>query len=241
MDLDLNIARTRVRIIDADMYTVAISRKYLAEEDGKTPELVISASQDDISYVEAEDPSIPLEKDMAKSFALLENLDMAMLEKDAFYLHAAAVAVDGEAYLFSAKSGTGKSTHVALWKKYFGDDAVIINGDRPFVRKINGLFHAFGSPWAGKEGWSENEGFPIAGLCFIERGLGNDISRISQADVIDNVFRQLRLPREPVKMEKLLSLLDEFLGIIPCYRLFCNISKDAVETSYRGMGGKRTI
>lgn len=61
MDLDLNIARTRVRIIDADMYTVAISRKYLAEEDGKTPELVISASQDDISYVEAEDPSIPLE------------------------------------------------------------------------------------------------------------------------------------------------------------------------------------
>lgn len=241
MDLDLDIARIRVRIIDADAYTIAISGKYLAENDGSLPELFISASPDDISKIKAEDPCIPLGKEMAKSFALLENLDMAMLEKDAFYLHASSVAVDGNAYLFSAKSGTGKSTHISLWKKYFGSDAVVINGDRPFIRKIDGDFYAFGSPWAGKEGWSVNEGFPIAGLCFIERSLKNDIKRIGQADVIDKIFRQLRLPHEKDKMEKLLSLLDEFLDKISCYRLLCNISKEAVMTSYKGMGGERTL
>lgn len=241
MDLDLNIARIRVRIIDADAHTIAISKKNQAENDGRLPELFISASPDDISKVEAEDPSIPLGREMAKSFALLENLDMAMLEKDAFYLHASSVAVDGRAYLFSAKAGTGKSTHVSLWKKHFGSDAAIINGDRPFLRKIDGVFHAFGSPWAGKEGWSVNDGFPIAGLCFIERGQENSIERIGHADVIDKIFRQLRLPHEMDKMEKLLSLLDEFLNKVPCYRLYCNISDEAVMVSYKGMGGERTL
>ena len=48
-------------------------------------------------------------------------------------MYGAVVADDGSGYMFTAPSGTGKSIHVALWKKYF-ENAEIINGDKPFIR-----------------------------------------------------------------------------------------------------------
>ena len=35
-----------------------------------------------------------------------------------FLMHGAAIAFDGAAYLFTAPSGTGKTTHVRLWRQY---------------------------------------------------------------------------------------------------------------------------
>ena len=91
-------------------------------------------------------------------------------------LHASCVEYDGKAYLFSARSGTGKSTHTHLWLKYL-PGARIINDDKPAIRLVDGVFYAYGTPWSGKTDESVNVGVPIAGICFLSRG-ENKIKRI---------------------------------------------------------------
>jgi hypothetical protein len=73
-----------------------------------------------------------------------------------FLMHGAVVVVDGSIYMFTAPSGTGKSTHVALWKKYF-KNVEIINGDKPFSRVDESSVWVYGIPWpvkkAGRRMW----------------------------------------------------------------------------------------
>lgn len=42
--------------------------------------------------------------------------------------------IDGKAYMFSAPSGTGKSTHAKLWRDCFGDRVTMINDDKPLIK-----------------------------------------------------------------------------------------------------------
>ena len=67
--------------------------------------------------------------------------------------HGSAIAVDGEGYLFTAHSGTGKSTHTRLWKQIFGDRAVMVNDDKPFLELTGNGVILHGSPWSGNMVW----------------------------------------------------------------------------------------
>ena len=57
-----------------------------------------------------------------------------LLLHNGIMLHSSCVVVDDKAYLFTARSGTGKSTHTRLWCQLFGDRAVMVNDDKPFLR-----------------------------------------------------------------------------------------------------------
>ena len=93
-------------------------------------------------------------------------------------LHSSAVVVDGAAYLFTADSGTGKSTHTSLYLREFGDRAYILNDDKPAIRFEDGGFFAYGTPWSGKNAKNTNARVPVAGICVLHRGEKNEISRI---------------------------------------------------------------
>ena len=85
-------------------------------------------------------------------------------------------AMDGQAYLFSADSGVGKSTHSRLWQQVFGDQRVtIINDDKPALRLRDGVWYVYGTPWSGKYGLNHNLCYPLAGICFLERSKTNKI------------------------------------------------------------------
>ena len=231
--MKIQIADVQIEVNQADAYTEYLSREYRSDSD--RCDIEISVTEQEIEQVRRENTGAELPEEVLKSFAILEKLNMEMLKFDAFYLHAAIIAVNDEAYAFSAKSGTGKSTHIHLWKQYFGERAVIINGDKPFLRRIDGVLYACGSPWCGKEGWQTNVMVPLKALCFLERAEENKIERISQAEVIERIFRQIRFPHDAEKMRKFLELMDWLVSHIPCYRLRCNISEEAVKVSYHGM------
>ena len=75
-----------------------------------------------------------------------------MLEYDAFLFHAAVISYAGRGFAFAAKSGTGKSTHVAQWMRALGDDVVVVNGDKPILRWRSGEgAEALGGTLAGAE------------------------------------------------------------------------------------------
>ena len=93
----------------------------------------------------------------------------ALIGKDTLMLHGSTVAVDGQAYLFTAPCGTGKSTHTRLWREVFGDRAVMVNDDKPFLKITDGAVIACGSPWTGKHGLGSNVSFPMKGICILSR------------------------------------------------------------------------
>lgn len=148
-------------------------------------------------------------------------------------LHSSCVAYNGKAYCFSAKSGTGKSTHTHLWLRYL-PGSQIINDDKPALRVIGGKVYAFGTPWSGKTDESINTGVPVEGIAFLSRG-ENSIKRVSGISVLKDFFDQTVRPGSKELMGLMMETLDKILTAVPVYRFSCDMTEEAVETSYKGM------
>lgn len=155
---------------------------------------------------------------------------------DGFFLHASAVELDGKAYLFSASSGTGKSTHTRLWQKAFGERAQVFNDDKPVLRRLDGKWYAYGTPWCGKDGINQNKKVPLAGICFLEQSKENKIRRLQGNDIFQRIFRQtIYRIHTPKKMELLLENMDLLIREIPIYLLENRPEVEAAMLSYETM------
>jgi len=151
-------------------------------------------------------------------------------------LHASAVVYEDKAYLFSAPSGTGKSTHTTLWRKVFGEDnTFMLNDDKPVIRIKDGKVTVYGTPWSGKTDQNKNIGVPLQGICFLERSKENRIESISAKDAAFGILNQTIRPADGKNMSKLLDLLDRLLQQTTVYRMGCNMDDDAAHTAYNGM------
>lgn len=155
-----------------------------------------------------------------------------LLKHGGCMLHSSAVVVDGAAYLFSADSGTGKSTHTSLWLKHFGDKAYIINDDKPAIRKEDGGWYVYGTPWSGKTDQNVNTRAKLGAVVFIERSDENWITEMDSAETIVRFIKQTTRKVKTDKLESLLNLLDELIRSVPVYKMGCNISDEAVVTAY---------
>lgn len=152
---------------------------------------------------------------------------------DGMMLHASCVEYDGKAYLFSAPSGTGKSTHTHLWLKYLPGTR-IINDDKPALRIIDSEIYAFGTPWSGKTDENVPVGVPVGGIAFLSRG-ENKITRVPGITVLKDFMDQTVRPDTRELMSSLLDVTDKVLSRIPVYRLSCDMSREAVMTAMEGM------
>lgn len=162
-----------------------------------------------------------------------------LLMHDGLYLHSSAVELDGKAYLFSADSGVGKSTHTRLWQQLHGSKARIINDDKPALRCLDGVWYAYGTPWCGKDGINQNRRVPLAGICFLKRGERNAIVRLSSMEVLQRIMTQTmhKFTRKE-KTTALLSHLDKLLSQIPVFELECLPDEAAARLSYETMRRK---
>ena len=161
--------------------------------------------------------------------------DYALEQADGIIFHCSAIMVDGEAYLFTAPSGTGKSTHARLWREMLKDKAVMINDDKPIIRRVDNEFFVYGTPWKGKHDLGTNQRAKIKAICKIYQAKENKIERISSGEMILTILNQTVRPNEENKFDKLLSLLDALLKSVDLYSLGCNISEDAAKLSYETM------
>jgi hypothetical protein len=170
-----------------------------------------------------------------ETLAALRKIADFMPEKDCFLMHGAVVAWKNQGYLFTAPSGTGKSTHLALWKKYLGDQAEVINGDKPILKVTEDEVWVYGTPWAGKEQWQVNKKVALKGICFLERGEKNSIQKIDSFSALPFLMRQVYFTDAPQSAGKTMELLDQMLKIVPLYKMKCDISKEAFECSFGAM------
>lgn len=167
--------------------------------------------------------------------AVQRKLAEKLFDYDTVVFHGSVVAVDGVGYLFTAKSGTGKSTHTRLWREVFGGRAVMVNDDKPFLRCTENGVLVYGSPWNGKHHLGENICVPLKAVCILERGEGNRIERISPAAALPMLLQQSNRPMRPNLMPKYMELIDKLAQNVEFYRLHCNMDPQAAMTAYEAM------
>ena len=208
------------------------SRAYLSANQNAAPDFSVDMPEDVLMRKHEALPTLTL--DECRYVYMGEAFYHKLLGFDGMLLHASCVAKDGKAYLFSAKSGTGKSTHTHLWMETL-DGVKMINDDKPAVRLIDGRFCACGTPFSGKNDESENKTVPVRAIVFLERAAENSIDRITPKEALPLFMSQTIRPAKKEYMIKMLDILDKVLTEVPVFRLKCNISQDAVYTAYNGI------
>ena len=176
-----------------------------------------------------------------EEMALLWAVNNQLMKRDGFFLHAAVVSLNQKAVAFTAPSGTGKTTHARLWLKCFGSRAKMLNGDKPFIRRIDGVWTAFPNPWNGKEGMGGHESAPLRALCFLERSAtGNRIRPIRKDEAFSKLFNQTVIPESADGVATYLTNINRLINEIPCYLLSCDQTDEAVRTAWEGIFAAET-
>lgn len=159
-----------------------------------------------------------------------------LITNDGFYLHSSSVAFEGKGYLFSADSGTGKSTHTKLWHQTFGEDAKIFNDDKTPLRRLEGIWYAYGAPWCGKDNININMKVPVAGICFLKQGTENRIRRLTQAEAVSKIISQTICKFKDVeRLDLMLSHVEKIVQEIPVFELENRPEPEAARLSYETM------
>lgn len=159
-----------------------------------------------------------------------------LLDFNGMMLHASAVVKDGYAFLFSANSGTGKSTHTTLWQKVYGNDNVLmLNDDKPALRLENGRWYAYGTPWSGKTDLNLNMRVPLGGICLLERGETNEIAPYRGTRLVYDILQQTLRPITEDYRSMLLDRIDKLMEQVPIWKLRCNMDPEAARVSHDAM------
>ena len=174
-------------------------------------------------------------EDYLEELAVYRKIARKMLEYDVMLFHGSVIAVDGEGYLFTAKSGTGKSTHARLWREYFGERAVMVNDDKPLLEIREDCVIAYGTPYNGKHRIGSNISVPLKAICILTRNTVNSVERITKGQAYAMLLQQAYRPGDEAGMRKVLTLLDALAERVKLYRLGCNMELEAAKVSYEGM------
>ncbi|MBQ8837565.1 MAG: hypothetical protein IJ002_08710 [Clostridia bacterium] len=167
--------------------------------------------------------------------AIIRKICGELLPRGAFLMHGALIEYEGVGYMFTAKSGVGKTTHIRLWQKCFGGENVtIVNGDKPILRVFDDGIYAYGTPWCGKEKYNKNTRVKLKNLCFVERAEENSIAPIPEADGVTRIFSQVMVA-DSADLATQLMLVDKLVENVDMYLLRCNKNADAAKVAYNGM------
>lgn len=237
----IRIAELTARVQPLFVTTREYCRAYLTD---LAPELYIEVTESDLVYEqemaekEAVEEGLRIRKftgPFLERAAIQRRIARELLNRDTLLLHGSTVAVDGNAYLFTAPCRTGKSTHTRFWREVFGDRAVMVNDDKPFLHITPSGVLAFGSPWSGKHGLDTNICLPIKGICFLQRGKENVIRRASPEDCMAELLHQSFIPEDPDGEARAFALAAVLARQVPLWTMECTKDPAAARVSHQAM------
>lgn len=178
------------------------------------------------------------DKNIMEYCLLGDNFAEKVLDFKAVVIHASAISVDNNAYLFSAVGGTGKSTHTRLWKKMLTNEQVnYINDDKPLLRIKDNNIYAYGTPFSGKTDKNSNICVPLKAICFLMQDKSNWIRRLSEEEaLIKFVAQTLKGIPQNLKI-KLEETVAEIVKQISMYEMGCKPEMKAAIISHEVMSG----
>lgn len=236
----LRFAGLSVRVRHRHRYFDMSAKDYLAPPSDD-PDIDVEAGEEDVAAVRA-DLEDGFTDDYLETLAIHGLVAERLPRFDRMVFHGAVVAYRGAGYLFTAPSGTGKTTHVALWRRHLGRAVTVVNGDKPILyvgdATAGEVVTAYGTPWAGKEHWQENASVPLRALCLITRGTENSIRKVDPGECVDRLLAQAHLPEGTEARLKTIDLLDRMLGALDVYELSCDMTTEAARCSFEELTGE---
>jgi hypothetical protein len=174
--------------------------------------------------------------------AMMIAFTLATADKGTLLTHSSATLFDGRAYLFHAKSGTGKSTHSSLWRKYL-PTADVLNDDHPIIRVMeDGEIRVFGSPWSGKTPCYKNSWARLGALVRLSQAPENVIRRLSTLEGYASLSSScLSMTWDRALKDALHETIERVATAVPCFRLECRPDKEAVEMCFRAVTGREAL
>ncbi|MCK5058646.1 MAG: hypothetical protein KAT34_18475 [Candidatus Aminicenantes bacterium] len=135
-------------------------------------------------------------------------------------VHAAGLRIGNKGLLFPGPSGAGKSTLLRQFAGCKESEVSLLSDDRIIIRKIDGDFHAFGTPWPGEEGIALNEGMSLSGIFFLSHGEQNSLKELNQPEVLEKLLRVTSIPwYDRDVMDDVLHFCEDLITKKPCYEL----------------------
>ena len=192
------------------------------------------------SIAEDKKEGIPVRKfsdSYLETLAVYRQIAENMIESDTLLFHGSVVSVDGTGYLFTAKSGTGKSTHTRLWREYFGERAVMVNDDKPLLEVTENGVIVYGTPWDGKHHLSNNIAVPLKAICILGRAEKNRIEKITESTAFPMLMQQSYRSGNADKMKKILKLINGISEKVSLYQAGFNMEIESAEMAYNVMKG----
>lgn len=200
-------------------FTLVISKSELINEHEKNPDFAFHEIESFLSYCKLNEYLIKKGK--------------------GFLFHSTAIAVDGKAYLFTADSGVGKSTHAKFWRELLGEKAVMINDDKPVLTIEQGVVYANGTPWQGKHKLGNDLKVPVKAICLIERGEKEEIENCTTKEMALTILRQTILPKTNELMDQLFIFMEHILGTVSLYKMKCTLNVNSAKLAYQTMSGEK--
>lgn len=205
------------------------SKDYKADFDDSETEIRLNIKEDFIKMKKEEIPHLSL--DEHEYMWTCEAFYNELLRYNGMMLHSSCVEKDGFAYLFSARSGTGKSTHTHLWLKNL-EGTRIINDDKPALVYDNGKWYACGTPFSGKTDENIDVKIPVRAITFLHRSEENTVKKIPPFQAVSLLLEQTIKPADRSLAENMLELADLLLREVPVFSLGCNLQDDAAIIAY---------
>ncbi len=207
---------------------------YLTDD---VPDETIDITMDELETLKAKYPASPLHYiEYLETYRVICDYIVA---HDGALMHGAVIEYEGNAYMFTATSGTGKTTHIKLWKELYKDNVRILNGDKPLIRYINGSFVAYGTPWCGKEHYNVNASAPLKGIVLLTRGEENEVEQLDSKVFNKALFRQIYMPKSPMLIIKVAEFADKLFSGVPLYLLKCNMNIEAAQVASDAIANKK--
>lgn len=158
----------------------------------------------------------------AEELAFASAFNRSIISHNGMLVHSSAIEYRGKAYLFSASSGVGKSTHTALWRKAFGSDVKIINDDKPVVRFSDEKPVVFGTPFNGGSGLSDNISAPLGAVVFLERGESNSVRKPDNIEIIKRLYFSTARFVSKSTADKMIENIERLINCSEFYVLSCS-------------------
>lgn len=231
----IRLADVRISLDVSYSETVDFLKDYVADFD--TPDVSVTVLPEDIDAecARSAEGGASFSPRYLETLALYRKLANALLDFDVLLMHGSSLSMDGKGFVFTAVSGTGKSTHARLWRERYGDRVCMINDDKPLIRFVGGIPRIYGTPWDGKHRLSTNTSVPLTAIALLERSAENRVDRIKFMTALPTLLSQIYRPDTRDGMSKTLVLLERLATSVTLHRLMVNMNPEAAEVSYSGM------
>lgn len=196
-------------------------------------------------YVEKEgSKTIYLNKKYLESFKANDNycifnalaFEKVLMKHDAVVLHCSYIIHNNDAILFTAPSGTGKSTQANLWSEF--KNATIVNGDRAIIKKIDGKYYACGMPICGSSDICLNEKAPIRAIIYLNQSPQNFIEEVGINEKTKKLISEITINFFNNRYVNIaLDIIFDIACNVDMYFFGCTKEGDAVEFLDKMIGG----